>query len=120
MLTHSNLILLSRFAVSFANVTVTTTPGLTLYEATPINITCDVTLSDGVDTSTTITYQWLGPSLLTTGSDYTIAGNTLRINQLMVMRDNSRTITCMATVNGSEYVAQNTANGSTQLTVEGS
>lgn len=108
------------FAVSIANVTVTITPNLTLYEVTPINITCDVTLSDSVDTSTTITYQWLGPTPLTTGSDYTITDDTLSINRLTVARDNGRTITCMATVTASSlYVVQSTANGSTQLTVAG-
>ena len=114
--------MLSHFAVSIANVTVTTTPGLTLYEATSIDITCNVILSDSVDTSTSITCQWLGgTTLLTTGSDYTITDNTctLRINELTVSRDNDRIITCMATVTGSQYVAQNTASNSTQLTVKG-
>ena len=98
----------------------TITPNLTLYQDTSITITCNVTLSDSVDTGTTITYQWLGLTLLTVGVDYTITDNTLLINKLSVSGDNGRTITCMATaMNGSQYVVQNTANDSTQLTVVG-
>ena len=109
------------FAVSIVDVTVIISPNLTLYQDTSVNIACNVTLSNSVDTSTTITYQWLGgTTLLTDGSDYTITDNTLSINQLMVARDNGRTITCIATVTVSSlYVVQNTANDSTQLTVVG-
>ena len=81
-----------------------------------------MTLSDDVDTPITIMRQWLGPYLLINGSDYTITGDTLRINQLMVARDNGRTIICLVTVipsAGYSYVLQNSVNGSTQLTVEG-
>ena len=81
-----------------------------------------MTLSDDVDTPITITRQWLGPSLLINGSDYTITGDTLRINQLMVARDNGSTIICLVTVipsAGYHYVLQNSVNGSTQLTVQG-
>lgn len=114
------LVVLSRFAVSIANVTVTTPPGLMLYGGTFIDIMCNVILSDSVDTGTTIMYQWLGPALLTDGSDYTITGNTLRINRLSVSRDNGRTITCMATaMNESQYVLQSTGSNNIQLTVEG-
>ena len=81
-----------------------------------------MTLSDDVDTSITIMRQWLGPSLLTIGSDYTITNDTLRINQLTIARDNGRTITCLVTVipsDGHPYVLQNTVSGDTQLSVAG-
>ena len=113
---------MSDFAVSFDSVTVATTPGHILAAFTSIDIMCDVTLSDSVDTNTTIAYQWLGPLLLSTGSNYTITGNNLRINQLMMVRDNGRTITCVATAmteSQSQDVVQNTASNSTQLAVVG-
>ena len=110
---HIVTVLINNFAVSIASITVTTTPGLTLYESTPIDIMCNVMLSNSVDTSFTITYQWLGPLPITAGPD-----NTLRINQLTAL-DNNRNITCMATVTGSQFVAQNTASNSTQLSVQG-
>ena len=81
-----------------------------------------MTLSDDVDTPITITRQWLGPSLLTIGSDYTITNDTLRINHLTIARDNSRTITCLVTVipsDGYPYVRQNSVSGDTQLSVAG-
>ena len=108
--------------VSISSVTVTTIPNDTLYVDTFSDFMCNTTLSEYVDTSTTIMYQWLGPSLLTTGADYNITGDTLRINRFNASRDNGRTITCKTTVLpslGQQYVLQNNANISTQLTVEG-
>ena len=89
-----------------------------------MDIRCNVALSDDVDTLVNITRQWLGPFLLTSEAGYTITGYTitLRINQLGVSRDDGRIITCLVTVDSSAgypYVLQNSANGSTQLTVEG-
>ena len=60
--------------------------------------------------------------ILTTGEDYNITGDTLRINQLSRSRDNGKTITCKATLIPSskyQYVLENTVNGSVQLTVLG-
>ena len=80
-------------------------------------------LSDDVDTLVNITRQWFGPFLLTSEAGYTITGDTLRINQLIVSCDDGRIITCLVTVDSYAgypyYVLQNNANGSTQLTVEG-
>ena len=87
-----------------------------------MDIRCNATLSDDVDTTITIMRQWLGPILLTVGAGYTITSDTLRINQLSVSRDNDRTITCLVTVDSSAgypYVLQNSVNGSTQLSVGG-
>ena len=100
----------------------TTIPNDTLYVDTFSDFMCNTTLSEYVDTPTTITYQWLGPSLLTTGADYNITGDTLRIKRFSMMRDNGRTITCMATVLpsvGQQYILQNNANESIQLTIGG-
>ena len=97
-------------------------PNDTLYVDTFSVFQCNVTISEYVDTPTTIMYQWLGPSLLTTGADYNITGDTLRINRFNVMRDNGRTITCMARVLpslGQQYVLHNNANGTTELSVVG-
>ena len=98
-------------------------PNDTLYVDTFSDFQCNVTISEYVDTPTTIMYQWLGPSLLTTGADYNITGDTrLRINRFNMMRDNGRTITCMATVlpsSGQQYVLHNNASDSIQLAVEG-
>ena len=83
---------------------------------------CNVTLSDDADTPITIMRQWFGPSLHTNGSDYTITGDTLHINQLSVARDNNRNITCLVTVipsAGYPYVLQSSGGGSTQLSVAG-
>ena len=100
----------------------TVTPNDTLYVDTFVDIMCNVALSDDVDTPITIGRQWLGPSLLTNGSDYIITGDTLHINQFSVSLDNNRNITCQITVipsAGYPYVLQNSVNGSTQLSVEG-
>ena len=101
----------------------TTIPNDTLYVNTFSDFMCNTTLSEYVDTPTTIMYQWLGPSLLTTGADYNITSDTtLRIKQFSISRDNGRTITCMATVlpsSGQQYVLQNNASESIQLTVVG-
>ena len=100
----------------------TSIPNDTLYEDTFSDFQCNVTISEYVDTPTTIMYQWLGPSLLTTGADYNITGDALRINRFNMMRDNGRTITCMATVlpsSGQQYVLHKNASESIQLTVEG-
>ena len=109
-------------AVSIISVTMTIIPNDTLYVETFSDFLCNATISEYVDTPTTIMYQWLGPLLLTTGADYTITGDTLRINQFNMMRDNGRTITCMATVlpsSGQQYVLLNNASESIVLTVEG-
>ena len=100
----------------------TVTPNDTLYEDTAVNIRFNVTLSDDVDTPITIMRQWLGPFLLISGPDYSVNGETIRINQLSVSRDNGRTITCLVTLissAGYPYVLQNSVNGSTQLSVAG-
>ena len=97
-------------------------PNDTLYEATPADIICNVTVDDNVDTPYVITQQWLGPSLLTSGSDYSISSNVLRINRLNVSRDDNQTITCVTRVIPaleSLYVLQNIASKSTILTVTG-
>ena len=97
-------------------------PNDTLYVDTFSDFQCNVTINEYVDTPTTIMYQWLGPSLLTTGADYNITGDTLRINRFNMMRDNGRTITCMATVlpsSGQQYVLHNNASESILLTVVG-
>ena len=112
-------IISSHSPVSISSVTVTTIPNDTLYVDTFSDFRCNVTLSEYVDTPTTIMYQWLGPSLLTTGADYNITGDTLHIKQFSTERD---TRTCMATVlpsSGQQYVLQNTATVSTRLTVKG-
>ena len=108
--------------VFIISVTVTIIPNDTLYVDTFSDFQCNATISEYVDTPTTIMYQWLGPSLLTTGADYNITGDTLRINRFNMMRDNGRTITCMATVlpsSGQQYVLKNNDSESIQLTVEG-
>ena len=81
-----------------------------------------MTLSDDVDTPITIMRQWFAPSLLTSGADYNITNESLRIKQLSVSHDNNRNITCLVTVipsAGYPYVLQSSVNGSTQLSVQG-
>ena len=81
-----------------------------------------MTLSDDVDTPITIMRQWFAPSLLTSGADYNITNEFLRIKQLSVSRDNNRNITCLVIVipsAGYLYVLQSSVNGSTQLSVQG-
>ena len=98
-------------------------PNDTLYVDTFSDFQCNVTISEYVDTPTTIMYQWVGPSLLTTtGADYTITGDTLHISRFNMIRDNGRTITCMATVlpsSGQQYVLHNNDSENIQLTVQG-
>ena len=109
------------FVVTASNITLSTIP-TALYEYTFIDILCNVTVSEYVDTPTTIMYQWLMElTLLTSGEDYNITGDTLRINQLTRSRDNGKTITCMATVIPSledQYVLANNVDESIQLTVD--
>ena len=100
----------------------TIVPNDTLYEATPVDIICNVTVDDNVDTPYSITQQWLAPSLLTSGSDYSISSNVLHINRLDVSRDDNRTITCVTRVNPSPeslHVLQNIASKTSLLTVTG-
>ena len=116
------ILISSHSPVSISSVTVTTIPNDTLYVDTFSDFRCNATLSEYVDTPTTISYQWLGPSLLTTGADYNITNDTLRIKRFSIERDAGRTITCMATVipsSGQQYVSQNATINSTRLTVEG-
>ena len=97
-------------------------PNDTLYVDTFSDFMCNTTLSEYVDTPTTIMYQWLGPSLLRTGADYNITGDILRINRFNESRDNGRTITCMATVlpsSGQQHVLQSNDSENIQLTVVG-
>ena len=108
--------------VSISSVAVTIVPNDTLYEATPVDIICNVTVDENVDTPNNITQQWLAPSLLTSGSDYSISSNVLRIIRLNASRDDNRTITCVTRVNPSPYslhVLLNIAIKSTLLTVTG-
>ena len=108
--------------VSISSVAVTIVPNDTLYEATPVDIICNVTVDDNVDTPYSITQQWLAPNLLTSGFDYSISSNVLHINRLNVSRDDNRTITCVTRVIPaleSLYVLQNIASKSTLLTVTG-
>ena len=111
----------SHAPVSISSVTLTTMPNDTLYVDTFSDFEmCKTSLSEYVDTCTTITYQWLGQSLLRTGADYNITGDTLRIKRLNASRVNGKTITCMAIVlpsSGQQYVLQNNDSESIQLTV---
>ena len=108
------------FTVSTLNVTMATIPG-TLYEATPVDILCNVAIFEVVSNTTgyTITRQWLmGSAPITAGPEYTITNDTLRINQLSRARDNNRNITCVAMLtltSGVHYMQQE----SIVLTVEG-
>ena len=98
----------------------TTTPNGTLYEATSVDILCEVAIV-GVFSNTTgyaITRQWLGSIPITAGPEYTITNNTLRINQLNRARDNNRNITCVVSLtltSGAQHVQQECI----VLTVEG-
>ena len=102
------------------NVTMTTTPNGTLYEATSVDILCEVTIV-GVFSNTsgyTIIRQWLGSTSITAGQEYTITNNTLHINQLSRARDNNRNITCVVSLtltSGAQHVQQECI----VLTVEG-
>ena len=97
--------------VSISSVTVTTIPNDTLYVDTFSDFMCNTTLSEYVDTSTTIMYQWLGPSLLTTGADYNITGDTASIGSMhhVIMAGPSP-----ARLTGQQYVLQNTRNNETR------
>ena len=91
-------------------------PNDTLYVDTFSDFQCNATISEYVDTPTTIMYQWFA----TAGIDFTNTSDTLRVNRFS-SSDNGRTITCMATVlpsSGQQYVLQNNANESIVLTVE--
>ena len=124
MVLKYNVYFVCKFCVTFTvfslNITMTTNPNGTLYEATPVDILCNV-VNVGVFSNTTgytITRQWLGSTSITAGPEYAITNDTLRINQLSRARDNKRNITCVAMLNltsGVQYVQQE----SIILTVEG-
>ena len=110
------------FTAYTLNVTMTTTPNGTLYEYTPVDILCDVTITAVFSNTTgyTITRQWLmGSTPITGGPDYTITNNNiLRINQLRRAHDKNRNIICVAMViltSGVQYVQQQNI----VLTIEG-
>ena len=109
------------FTVSTLNITVTTKPNGTLYEATSVDILCNVAIL-GVFSNTTsysITMQWLqGSTPITAGQEYAITNNALRINRLSIAHDNNRNITCVASLvltSGAQLVQQE----SIVLTVKG-
>ena len=98
-----------------------TIPNGTLYEATPVDILCNVAIL-GVASNTTgytITRQWLkGSAPITAGPEYTITNDTLHTKKLSRTRDNKNNITCVAMLilpSGAHYVQQE----SIILTVEG-
>ena len=98
-----------------------TIPNGSLYEATPVDILCNVAILGVVSNTTgyTITRQWLmGSTPITAGPEYTITNDTLHTNKLSRARDNNRNITCVAMLtltSGAHYVQQE----SIILTVKG-
>ena len=107
------------FLGNSSNVTIESITNFTLYEYTFGDFVCSTTISQYVDTPITITYQWLMEStLLMTGEDYNITGDTLHINQL---NKSHKIITCKSILIPSpdyQYVLQNTVSKNIQLTVE--
>ena len=102
----------------------TTIPNDTLYVDTFSDFMCNTTLSEYVDTPTTIMYQWLGQSLLRTGADYNITGDTLRMETGFNASGDicAVPLPACATVlpsSGQQYVLQNNDSESIQLTVVG-
>ena len=102
-------------------------PGLTLYEETFIDFICTASISNAVDTPTSVSLQWEGLTDLIINTDYNITQQTnmsiLHFTRLQRnTKYNGRNITCRATVapsTGTQYVQQNTNEDNVQLTVKG-
>ena len=63
-----------------------------------VQIACNVTVSEFVDTPFTTMREWLSPTfIITSGADYNISGDTLNIKQLR-SRDNGKLITCASKI----------------------
>ena len=104
---------------------------VTLYHGTYIDLSCTVvTVSEYVDTNTTITTFWTGPSgPITNNSQYFITTSAcgvhvtrLHIQSLDLGRDNGVTYTCVTSIDPSpqdEFVLASHVNNTLTLDVRG-
>ena len=117
------MVLLLFFLVPIIAMSLQTFPSdVTLYEDTYIDLICDPTIPEAVDTEVSISFTWTGPDggeIIDTGGQgaYTITGetdsSTLRIEQLMLSRDNMAVYSCLVSVtprSGSAYIVGSESN----------
>ena len=104
----------------------------TLVEGTYIDLVCNVTINDAVDTDVNINIEWSrnGGSPLMNSSDYSISPislvsdqyiSTIRIEELMTS-DNGATFSCSVSIQPSPlsaYIAGSNGDSSITLSVEG-
>ena len=96
-------------------------PNDTLYDFTSAVIVCSVTVSKNIDTPLTVTWEWFSSPRLSNGTEYSISGDTLRINRISLTRDHNRNLTCIGTVVPSSYyvIQYEIVSSTSQLKVEG-
>ena len=68
-----------------SNVIMSITPNGTLYDSTYADIMCSVAVGKNIDTPVTIVWEWFTTYRLDNGTDYNIAGDTLRINRINLL-----------------------------------
>lgn len=108
-------------------------PNAVLYHGTYIDLVCTVSISEHVDTNTTITASWAGPlGNISTNSDYNITSSLLeseetftmrlRIHNLDTGRDDGAAYSCLASVtpsNQDTFVLASSASAALTLNVRG-
>ena len=104
----------------------------TLVEGTYIDLVCNVTINDAVNTDVDVNIEWFlnGGSPLMNSSDYSISPislvsdeyiSTIRIEELMTS-DNGATFSCSVSIQSSSlsnYISGSNRNSSITLNVEG-
>lgn len=104
---------------------------VTLYHGTYIDLSCTVAASEYVDTNTTITTSWTGPSgpitnnsqyIVTTSASSGVHVTRLHIQSLDLGRDNGADYTCVASIEPSPqdgFVLASQTNSILTLDVRG-
>ena len=122
----------SSFIVPPPIVQVTTDPDNinTLIEGTYIDLVCNSSINEGVDTDISVTVVWSkNETIIANGADYTLSNvalvsgyyiSTVRIEELQVT-DNNAVFNCTVTATPtiSTFITENNGNGGITLSVRG-
>ena len=114
-------------------VQVTTDPDYlgTLIEGTYIDLVCNSSINEGVDTDISVTVVWSkDDNALADGSGYSISNvtlvsgyyiSTVRIEELEVTADNNAVLTCTVTATPliSTFITENNGNNNITISVRG-
>ena len=103
----------------------------TLIEGTYIDLVCNSSINEGVDTDISVTVVWSKDgNALADGSEYSISNvtlvsgyyiSTVRIEELEVTADNNAVLTCTVTATPliSTFITENNGNNDITISVRG-